>query len=167
MNKVDLKLVLASIVLLVVALISFLNWSFVSSLIIQFLTSKILTFCIWAILTIVSIIHYFRNHEKDKNLISDKDGLEKPIDYFQFVATFGAIGSSIQILARETFASINFSKLAKCSEFSKVDIFSFFIVIIVLVFYSYNKIKPIFIETFVSKSKIRLAEEDGKVEKQN
>ena len=156
MKKVDYKVVGVAIVLFIISVFSYTNWNLVSTFLMKFLESKILTFAIWILLIITSIIHYNKNYNEDKNMISDKEGLDKPIDYLLFVFTYGAIGSSIQALAKETFANYNFKELSKCAEFTGFDNASFFIVIIVLIFYSYGKIKPIIQETYIVKSKIRL-----------
>jgi hypothetical protein len=156
MNKLNTKLVIVAIGLLVASSFSFSYWTFVSNMIMKILESKFLSFTIWAVIIITTLIHYNKNHGKDKNLISDKEGLEKPIDYIQFIFTYGAIGSSIQVLAKETFANLNFKELAKCSNFSGFDNLSFVIVIIVLIFYSYGKVKPIIEETYIiDKSSVK------------
>jgi hypothetical protein len=161
MRKIDLKVVLAGIFLILVSTISYFKWRIVSSLIILILSSNILTFFLWIFLVVVSLIHYYRNSNDDKNLISDKEGLEKPIDYVQFIFTYGAICSSIQVLAKETFAHYNFKEQSKCINFTGFDNLSFVIVIIVLIFYSYGKIRPIVQETFMIKNKIRTIEKEN------
>ncbi|MBE7630468.1 hypothetical protein [Tenacibaculum piscium] len=158
MKKIDYKVVGVAIFLLVISIYSYTNWNSVAKFLMTFLESKILTFGIWILLVITSVIHYNKNYDEDENMISDKEGLDKPIDYLLFVLTYGAIGSSVQVLAKETFANYNFKELSKCAEFSGFDNASFFIVIIVLIFYSYGKIKPIIQETYIVKSKIRLEE---------
>lgn len=160
MKKVDFKVVLAGLFLILISLLSYFKWSYFSNVILCVLNSNILTFIIWVFLTITSVIHFYRNNSEDKNLISDKEGLEKPIDYVQFIFTYGAICSSIQILAKETFVHYNFKELSKCTNFSGFDNISFVIVIIVLIFYSYGKIRPIVQETFMIKNKIRTIEQE-------
>jgi len=89
-------------------------------------------------------------------LISDKEGLEKPIDYFQYILTYGSIGTSIQTLSKEVFLKYNFPEKQVCMYLNNFDYSTFVIVIFVLLFYSYGKIKPVIQETFVNKEKIRL-----------
>ncbi|MFD2916374.1 hypothetical protein [Psychroserpens luteus] len=163
MKKIDYKVVGVAIVLFLISVFSYTNWILVSTFLMKFLESKILTFAIWILLIITSIIHYNKNYNEDNNMISDKEGLDKPIDYLLFIFTYGAIGSSVQALAKETFANYNFKELSKCVEFTGFDNVSFFIVIIVLIFYSYGKIKPIIQETYVVKNKIRLQETEEEI----
>jgi len=159
MKNLDYKVIGVAIGLGIIAILSYVFWKPTSIYIMIILESKILTFFIWLILALTGIIHYYKNNAEDKNLISDKDGLDKPIDYLQFILTFGAIGSSIQILVRETFANYNFPKKSICVNFTGFDNATFVIVIIVLIFYSYGKIKPVIQETYVSKEKVRLKED--------
>lgn len=163
MKKIDYKVVIVAIALLIIALYSYSNWELFSKHLMSLLGSKALTFGICIILIITSIIHYNKNYNDEENMISDKKGLEKPIDYLQFVCTYGAIGKSIQSLAKETFANYYFKELSKCSDFNVFDYVSFLMVIIVLIFYSYGKIKPIIQETYVIKSKIGLKEPEDSI----
>ena len=163
MKKIDYKVLIVAIVLFIIAIHSYSNWELTSKHLMSLLSSKALTFGIWIALIITSIIHYNKNYNDTENMISDKEGLEKPIDYLQFVFTYGAIGASIQALAKETFANYNFKELSKCSDFNSLDNVSFLIVIIVLIFYSYGKIKPIIQETYIIKSKIRLKEPEESI----
>ncbi len=156
MKNLDYKVIGVAIVLGVLAIVSYVYWKPTSEILMIILESRILTFCIWLTLVLTGIIHYYKNNEEDKNLISDKDGLDKPIDYLQFILTFGAIGSSIQILLRETFANYNFPNKSICNELTGFDNATFVIAIIVLIFYSYGKIKPIVQETYISKESVRL-----------
>lgn len=160
MKKLDLKVIIVAVFLIILAFTSYLNWELMSKYLMKFIDSKVLTFGIWVTLVVTAVIHYNKNYDDDKNLISDKEGLDRPIDYVLFVFTYGAIGTSIQALAKETFANYNFKELSKCSDFSGFDNLSFVIVIVVLVFYSYGKIKPIIQETYIEKVKIRLKETD-------
>ena len=162
MKKLDLKVIGVAIVLAILAITSYIYWEPTSEMLMKILESRILTFLIWLVLTLTGIIHYNRNNEDDKNLISDKDGLDKPVDYLQFILTFGAIGSSVQILLRETFANYNFPEKTFCKELTGFDNITFVIVIIVLIFYSYGKIKPVVQETYISKEKVRLKENETK-----
>ena len=155
MKKLDLKVIIVAVLLVILAFTSYLNWELMSIYLMKFIGSRILTFGIWASLVITAGIHYNKNYDDDKNMISDKEGLDRPIDYVLFVFTYGAIGTSIQALAKETFANYNFKELSKCSDFSGFDNLSFVIVIVVLVFYSYGKIKPIIQETYIEKVKVR------------
>lgn len=158
MKNLDLKVVGVAIVLGVLAIISYLNWEMTAAILMSILESRELTFAIWLSLILTGIIHYNKNYEQDKNLISDKDGLDKPVDYLQFIVTFGAIGSSIQILLRETFANYNFPSKSICSQLTGFDNITFIIVITVLIFYSYGKIKPIVQETYITKESVQLKE---------
>ena len=153
--KLDAKVIIVATLLLILALVSFFYWTTIALYILKILESKFLTFLIWVGLIITLIIHYNKNYDDDKNLISDKEGLEKPIDYVLFIMTYGAIGTSIQVLSKITFININFQSLSRCPDFTGFDNFSFIVVIIVLVFYSYIKIKPIIRETYINKEKIR------------
>jgi len=160
MRNLDFKVIGVAIGLGIIAILSYVFWKPTSEIIMTALESKIMTFCIWLILILTGVIHYYKNNPEEKNLISDKDGLDKPIDYLQFILTFGAIGSSIQILVRETFANYNFPEKSICSNFTGFDNATFVIVIIVLIFYSYGKVKPVIQETYISKEKIRLKENE-------
>lgn len=156
MKKLDYKVIGVAVILGILAIVSYANWELTSGIIMSILESRKLTFLIWLILILTGVIHYYKNYEEDNNLISDKGGLDKPVDYLQFILTFGAIGSSIQILLRETFANYNFPNKSICSELTGFDNATFVIVIIVLIFYSYGKIKPIVQETYISKESVRL-----------
>lgn len=164
MKKLDYKVIGVAIVLGILAIASYVNWEQTSKILMRILESRVLTFSIWLILILTGIIHYYKNYEEDNNLISDKDGLDKPVDYLQFIFTFGAISTSIQILLRETFANYNFPHKSICSELTGFDNATFVIVIIVLIFYSYAKIKPIVQETYISKESVRI-KKDNETEK--
>ncbi|MCT4636576.1 MAG: hypothetical protein N4A72_02615 [Bacteroidales bacterium] len=155
MKKLDLKVVFVAIFLFSVAITSLKYWEVVSGYLFDTLNSKTLTFVIWVILIITAVIHYQKNKDDDQNLISDKDDLDKPIDYVQFVSTFGAIGTSVQVLSREVFTFFTFPDLCKTASFKGFDILSFVIVIIVLTLYCYGKVKPVLQETYIEKSKIQ------------
>lgn len=157
MNKIDIKVVIIAIILVFISAGSFQKWNLISPVIMTFLESKWLTFGIWIILLVTLFIHYQKNNTAKTNLISDKEGLEKPFDYILFFFTYGAIGLSVQTLAKKTFAYYNFPNLSKCSEFTGFDNVSFVAVIIVLTIFCYEKIKPIFQETYTKKSKIKLS----------
>lgn len=156
MKKIDYKISSIAIMLIVIAIVSYTNWETVSKIILTILESRELTFIIWSFLITIGIIHYVKNHSENKNLISDKEGLEKPIDYFQYILTYGSIGTSIQILSKEVFLKYNFPEKQVCMYLNNFDYSTFVIVIFVLLFYSYGKIKPVIQETFVNKEKIRL-----------
>ena len=160
MKKLDYKVIGVAVVLGILAIVSYVNWEQTSESLMSILESRVLTFSIWLILILTGIIHYHKNYEEDNNLISDKDGLDKPVDYLQFILTFGAIGSSIQILLRETFANYNFPSKSICSELTGFDNATFVIVIVVLIFYSYGKIKPVIQETYISKESVRLKSDE-------
>ena len=155
MKDVNWKLVIAIISLFALSIISFANWVEISELIMTLLESKYLTFSIWILLILIAFFHFY-SHTNSKNLISDKEGLDKPIDYLQFVFTYSAIASSIQALSREVFAHYNFKNLSKCKDFNSIENASFIIVIIVLTFYSYGRIKPVVKDLIYSKKKIKL-----------
>lgn len=163
MKRLDFKLIGVALFLVVLAFVSYVNWDIMSHYLMKFLESKIFTFGIWVLIVVTSIIHYNKNCDEDENLISDKEGLDRPIDYILFIFTYGAIGTSVQALAKETFANYNFKELSKCSNFSGFDNISFVIVIVVLVFYSYGKIKPIIQETYIEKVKVRPKETESTV----
>lgn len=156
MKKIDYKISSIAIMLIVIAIVSYTNWETVSKIILTILESRELTFIIWSVLITIGIIHYVKNHSDNKNLISDKEGLEKPIDYLQYIFTYGSIGTSIQILAKEVFLKYNFPEKQVCMYLNNFDYSTFVIVIFVLLFYSYGKVKPVIQETFVNKEKIRL-----------
>lgn len=159
-KDIDFKTLWVIIILLVVIGISSLNWEYVSKLIFKVLDSRALTSIIWIFIILFSSVHYYKNHTKG-NTITDKTGLEKPIDYIQFAFTFSAIGMTIQTTARELFAQMNFSSNAKCSELDGYDCFGFFAVIIILVVYSYDKVKPVILETLQPKELVEPTESNN------
>lgn len=152
-----MKVIGVAILLGIIATISISNWEHTSKGIFTVLSSDIITTSIWISLVIFLIIHYVRNHNTEENVISEKEGLEKPIDYLQFLFTYGAIGLTLQTTSRELFAQLNFEELSKCQEMSGFDCFGFLAVIIVLSSYSYNKIKPVVLEAIKPKEKINTA----------
>ena len=152
-KNVDFKVVGVIIILIAVIVISRNNWEFVSEQIFRILKSRTLTTVIWGFIILFSVIHYYKNHTKG-NTITEKTGLEKPIDYIQFAFTFSVIGMTIQTTARELFAQLNFAELSKCSDFDNYDCFGFFTVIVVLVVYTYGKVKPVIIETIQPKENV-------------
>ncbi len=154
MKKLDFKVIFVALILFIIAIISLVYWELVSKFIMNILKSKSVTIGGWILLTITAFIHYHKNKYDDKNFISEKEGLDKPIDYLQFVLTFGAIGTSVQVLSREVFAFYNFPELCNTNRFLGFDIVSFLIVIVVLTFHSYGKIKPVLQETYIEKNKI-------------
>jgi hypothetical protein len=160
MKKLDIKVIIVTVFLLIIALISFKYWEYVSKFLMNVLNSKYMTVGGWVLLMITAFIHYYKNKDERKNVISDKEGLDKPIDYFMFFFTFGAIGTSIQVLAREVFAYYSFPDQCRIDSLKRFDIVSFIIVIIVLVFYCYNKIKPVLQETYIKKNKIQTQKQD-------
>lgn len=156
--KLDIKIIIVAVLLLILSLLSFLYWDKIAIYILHFLESQILTFLIWIGLIITLLIHYHKNYDDDENLISDKDGLDKPIDYALFIMTYGAIGTSVQVLSKITFININFKELTKCPDFTNFDNISFIVVIIVLIFLTYSRVKPIIRETYINKKKVRKKE---------
>lgn len=160
MKNLDYKVIGVALFLAVIAILSYYYWTPTSDFIMRTLESRILTFLIWLILAVTSIIHFYKNKQDNKNLISDNEGLDKPINYLQFIFTFGAIGTSIQVLSRETFANYNFLEKARCSDYSGFDNIAFIIVIAVLISYSYAKIKPVVQETYIVKRKVRRKDEN-------
>ena len=157
-QKLDFKLIFVAIGLLILAYVSFNYWRFCAPVIFDLLDSRLLTFGIWTFLGVTLFIHYQLNHSTNENQVSDKDGLERPVDYLQYGATYGAIGTSIQVISREVFANYNFPELSKCSELEWFDGVSFLAALIILSLYCYVKLKPIIQETFLIKSKV---ETDG------
>jgi len=157
-KELNWKLIVAIISLFVLSMFSFANWSNVSFFIMKLLESRYLTVGIWILILLIAIFHFYSH--TNKNLISDKEGLDKPIDYVQFVFTYSAIASSIQALSREVFAHYNFKTLSKCKDFNGIENVSFIIVIIVLTFYSYGRIKPIVKDLIYNKKKIRIDTND-------
>lgn len=156
MKSLDVKTIGVAIVLLFVALVSYIFWGDISPWILTILNTPILTFIIWLVLGVLLFSHFRKNKTIKNGLISDKDGLEKPFDYIQSWFTYGVIGTSIQTLSREVFARLNFPELSGCLGFSDFDSLSFGGVIIVLAIYLYAKIQPIVEEDFfIHKNKIK------------
>lgn len=147
-KKFDWKTFGVAIFLITLSLISFFQWTKVSVWLFDLLKSELLTFVIWIILIVILLIHYWKNKAKESNGISEKEGLEKPIDYLQFLFTFGAIGLTLQTIAKELFAHYNFSEFSKCIGLDGFDCFGFFAVIVVLIFYSYSNLQPIILDVF-------------------
>lgn len=158
MKKLDFKLSSVAIVLIVLALVSYVYWKYVSVFILSILESESVTFILWLLLIITAIIHYYKNHSDNKNLISDNEGLEKPLDYGQFVFTYGSIITSIKILAKEIFTKYYFPDIKSCMIMNDFNYTTFILVVIVLSSYSYSKIKPVFQETYIKKEKIKINE---------
>lgn len=161
MENIDLKVVGVVVLLSIIAVISLSNWEQTSLFIFSILSSEKITTGIWGGLLIFLIIHYFRNRNTDDNIISEKEGLEKPIDYLQFLFTYGAIGLTLQTTTKELFAQLNFTELSKCRDLSNFDCFGFLAVIIVLSYYSYNKVEPVVMEALAlrPKEKINIVEQ--------
>ena len=158
MAKLDFKVIAVAIALLTLAGISYFNWDSFSLEILRFLDSNGLTFGIWAFLIITVIIHYQKSDKSNENRLSDKDGLEKPIDYALFVGTYGAIGTSIKTVGRELFARINVPDESLCKGFSNFDSVSFGAIVILLSIYFYHKVKPVVQETYIQIASVKPAD---------
>ena len=144
---------LAGILLTLIASLAFYNWEWLSNTIMVGLKSSWLTFGFLTFLIVPTVIHFFRFNHSSEDTISNKSVFERPLDYLQFLVTYGAILLSIQAIARELFAYLNFPAEARCLDISVYDGFGFGATLIVLTTYSYAKVKPVFQQTFASERK--------------
>lgn len=154
MRNINLRLIYVALLLLLLFFSAFFAWEYVKFFIVLFLKSPILTVSIWFFLTIIAIVHYINNINKEPNSINDKEGLEKPMDYLQFVGTYATILSSAQTFAKEFFMQWNFPNETNCKNFNDFDKICIISCVFVLVYYSFIKIAPICSEAFKKKSPV-------------
>ena len=154
-NNIDRPILIATGIILLLTFASFSFWTEVSMIIMNVLNSHLLTVILFILVAVITFFHYQKyNHEKNDK-ISSKDGLEKPIDYLQFLFTHAGILISVQALTRETFAHFNFPELSQCEKFSSFDSFGFIAAIVVLTIYSYAKIQPVIQDTYINKVHVK------------
>jgi hypothetical protein len=163
MKNLDTKFIIIAVILIGLSIVLFRFWNTIAPSIMRILNSDLLTFGIWSLLVVTSWMHYHRNKEIEQNPISDKKGLERPIDYISFITTIGAIGTTIQVLGKELFAYYNFPSMCKTTNFNGLDMVSFGIAIAVLILYSYGKMIPVIEETYTKRNKINSIPEKEKV----
>jgi uncharacterized membrane protein len=159
MNNLNWKLIIAALLLFISAIAAYYNWDFMKLLIAGFLKSPLLTLGIWALIVIVSIIHYINNHSQELNSINDKEGLERPLDYLQFIGTYATILTSAQTFGREFFFQWNFPNETNCKNFSEFDKICMISCVFVLIYYSFLKIKPVVGEAFKKRATIHAGQQ--------
>ncbi len=155
MKRININLIVVALLLFLVSIVAYVFWNTIKYLICNILESGVMTAIIWILLFVIAIIHYFNNNIEDKNLINDREGLEKPFDYLQFVGTYGVILTSAQRLGKEFFLQWNFPDVTSCKNFTNIDNISLLCCVFVLVHYSFIKVSPIAIEAFTKKSPIQ------------
>lgn len=154
MKTINLKILILFIVLFFSTILSYIFWDSIKGGISFFLKSQILLAIIWTFVLITLVIHYFlnNNNKDDKNSINDKEGLERPFDYFQFAGTQIAVLTSALTLGKEFFLQFNFPLESNCQNFSSLDKFCIMSSVFSLIYYSVIKMKPVCEETFFKKT---------------
>lgn len=154
-EKLNLKLIFVTLLLLVSALAAYYYWTIMKEWILGTLKSEVLTFLIWAFLVVICLIHFVIYRSDESNVISDKDGLEKPLDYFQFVGTYGVILTFAKTFGCEFFVQWNFPEASNCNNFNKFDQICMISCVVLLINYSAHKIYPVLEDIFVKKVSIQ------------
>lgn len=162
MNNLNWKLIIVALLLFSSAVTAYYSWDVLKFGIAILLKSPILTLAIWASISIIAIMHYFNNHTEEPNSINDKEGLEKPMNYFQFIGTYATILTSAQTFSKEFFLQWNFPNETNCKNFTEFDRICIVSCIFVLMYYSFVKIRPVFEEAFKKKAKVRMNEPQEK-----
>ena len=154
-ERLNLKLIFVTLLLLVSALVAYYYWVILREWILGTLKSDLLTFLIWTFLVVISLVHFFIYNEKKSNAISDKDGLEKPLDYFQFIGTYGVILTFAKTFGCEFFVQWNFPEMSQCDNFNKFDQICMVSCVFLLINYSLQKIYPVLEDIFIKKVSIQ------------
>ena len=154
-EKLNWRLIFVAIMLMALSLGAYYYWGVIKYWISSTLKSEILTVIIWIFLTTVLAIHFYIYRASNVNVISDKDGLEKPLDYLQFTGTYGVILTFAKTFSCEFFLQWNFPGESQCSNLGFFDKICMISCVFVLINYSFYKIWPVLEDIFIKKVSIQ------------